>query len=75
MRTQAAVSYGPDTGFTIEDVEISDPRPDEILVRLTAAGICHTDLATKALMPAGVPAVYGHEAPASWRRPAPMSPV
>ncbi|EKX68772.1 NAD(P)-dependent alcohol dehydrogenase [Streptomyces ipomoeae] len=61
MRTQAAVSYGPDTGFTIEDVEISDPRPDEILVRLTAAGICHTDLATKALMPAGVPAVYGHE--------------
>ncbi|MFC9930692.1 NAD(P)-dependent alcohol dehydrogenase [Streptomyces sp. NPDC127190] len=61
MRTQAAVSHGPDTGFTIEDVEISDPRPDEILVRLTAVGICHTDLAIKARMPAGVPAVYGHE--------------
>ncbi|MEU9450220.1 NAD(P)-dependent alcohol dehydrogenase [Streptomyces sp. NPDC048277] len=61
MRTQAAVSYGPDTGFTIEDVEIADPRPDEILVRVTAAGICHTDLVTKAMMPAGVPAVYGHE--------------
>ncbi|MFG2937442.1 NAD(P)-dependent alcohol dehydrogenase [Streptomyces sp. NPDC048282] len=61
MRTQAAVSYGPDSGFTLQDVEISDPRPDEILVRLTAAGICHTDLVTKAMMPAGVPAVYGHE--------------
>ncbi|MFK0113169.1 NAD(P)-dependent alcohol dehydrogenase [Streptomyces sp. NPDC091217] len=61
MRTQAAVSHGPDTGFTIEDVEISDPRPDEILVRLTAVGICHTDLVSKAQMPAGVPAVFGHE--------------
>ncbi|MFI1030202.1 NAD(P)-dependent alcohol dehydrogenase [Streptomyces sp. NPDC020951] len=61
MRTQAAVSHGPDTAFTIEDVEISDPRPDEILVRLTATGICHTDLATKAALPTGVPAVFGHE--------------
>ncbi|GGN23139.1 NAD(P)-dependent alcohol dehydrogenase [Streptomyces fuscichromogenes] len=61
MRTQAAVSHGPDSGFTIEDVEISDPRPDEILVRLTATGVCHTDLATKAVLPAGIPAVFGHE--------------
>ncbi|MEU9343088.1 NAD(P)-dependent alcohol dehydrogenase [Streptomyces sp. NPDC048278] len=61
MRTQAAVSYGPGTGFTLEDVDIADPRPDEILVRLTATGICHTDLVTKAALPQGVPAVYGHE--------------
>ncbi|MBE8476082.1 NAD(P)-dependent alcohol dehydrogenase [Streptomyces justiciae] len=61
MRTQAAVSHGPDTGFTMEDIEISDPRPDEILVRLTATGVCHTDLATKAMLPAGIPAVFGHE--------------
>ena len=42
---QAAICRGHDHPFTIEPVELADLAPDEILVRVVACGICHTDLA------------------------------
>ncbi|WP_346655858.1 NAD(P)-dependent alcohol dehydrogenase [Streptomyces sp. RFCAC02] len=58
----AAVSRAPEAPFTLEPVDLDDPRPDEILVRITAGGLCHTDLVTKAAPPAGrCPVVLGHE--------------
>jgi len=30
-------------GFTIEEIELGQPKEDEVLVRMTAAGLCHTD--------------------------------
>ena len=42
MRTKAAISKG-DGKFFIDDIEVHDPGPDEVLVKLRAAGICHTD--------------------------------
>ena len=48
--------------FIIEHVELAGPRDDEVVVRIEAAGLCHTDLAVRdGLMPTPLPAVLGHE--------------
>ena len=59
--TSAAISRDPRAEFTIEPVEIDDPRADEILVRVVAAGICHTDLVSRAAGAADRPILLGHE--------------
>ncbi|MGW2572125.1 NAD(P)-dependent alcohol dehydrogenase [Streptomyces sp. NPDC001537] len=62
MRIQAALVEAPSGPFTIRDIDIEPPRADEILVRVTATGICHTDLTTRAMWPEQlIPMVLGHE--------------
>ena len=62
MRTLAAVAHSADAPFSVETVDIDDPRDDEILVQIVATGLCHTDLTFKAGLRAGSPgAVLGHE--------------
>ncbi|MFF9786263.1 NAD(P)-dependent alcohol dehydrogenase [Streptomyces nigrescens] len=60
MRIQAALVESAGGPFTLRDVDLDGPRPDEILVRLTAAGICHTDLGARQIWPR-LPMVFGHE--------------
>lgn len=55
----AAVLRAPSADFVIEEVSLDAPRADEVLVRLVATGICHTDLAFRGIVP--LPAVLGHE--------------
>lgn len=55
----AAVTRSADAPPTIEDVELAPPRDDEVVVRLVATGVCHTDLFAPRLCP--LPAVFGHE--------------
>ncbi|MEV6868364.1 NAD(P)-dependent alcohol dehydrogenase [Streptosporangium subroseum] len=60
--TQAAVVESPGAPFILQDVELDEPRRGEILVRMEAAGICHTDLTVAAgLIPFPLPGVLGHE--------------
>lgn len=61
MKIAAVVSRGADTPLSVERVVLDDPRPDEILVRIVAAGVCHTDIVTRHYFPDGVPVVLGHE--------------
>jgi aryl-alcohol dehydrogenase len=62
MQITAAVTASPGADFTLESVELDDPRPDEVRVRIAAVGVCHTDLvAREGLMPFSMPAVLGHE--------------
>lgn len=62
MQVTAAVARAPGEDFTLETVELDAPRPDEILVRIAAVGVCHTDLvAREGAMPFSLPAVLGHE--------------
>lgn len=62
MQALAAISTGPDTPFDIRGVELDEPRDDEILVKLAATGICHTDLFFKSKVPAALgPCLFGHE--------------
>ena len=58
----AAVTRGTDEPFKLEDIWIEEPRPHEVLVRITAVGMCHTDLSVRAgHTPFPLPAVLGHE--------------
>jgi aryl-alcohol dehydrogenase len=59
MQITAALSRSPDSPFTLESVELDEPRPDEVLVRVHATGLCHTDLTFKSRIPNA--AVFGHE--------------
>lgn len=61
MKIRAAVTQGPGQPFLLQDAQLEAPRDDEILVRIVAVGVCHTDIVFKEgnLIPA--PAVLGHE--------------
>lgn len=62
MRITAAVTAHKGAPFTLEQVELGPLRPDEVLVRIAAAGICHTDLIVRdQWYPVPLPAVLGHE--------------
>lgn len=43
MRIKAAVTHAKGEPFVIQDVELDEPQSGEILVRIVASGICHTD--------------------------------
>lgn len=59
MEITAALSRSPDSPFTLESVDLDEPRADEVSVRIHATGVCHTDLTFKSRVPG--PAVLGHE--------------
>jgi aryl-alcohol dehydrogenase len=60
--TTAAVVESAGAGFTLTDVELDKPGHDEVLVRLVAAGLCHTDLGAAAgAFPFPLPGILGHE--------------
>jgi aryl-alcohol dehydrogenase len=62
MDIQAAVVRAPNSPFSIEPVRLDAPRDDEVLVRLVATGICHTDVAiVEQVLPLPMPLVLGHE--------------
>lgn len=61
-RIQAAVVRRPGGPFEIEALELEEPRPDEVRVRIVGTGMCHTDLVVRdGHFPAPLPIVLGHE--------------
>lgn len=59
---RAAVQYGYGEPLVIETVEIDSPGPGEVLVRMVAAGVCHSDLhALSGVHRYPLPCVLGHE--------------
>lgn len=63
MRIRAAVLHEPGQPLVVEEVELAQPRADEVLVRVAAAGVCHSDvrLANGELGDGRWPLVMGHE--------------
>ncbi|PIB35620.1 histidine kinase [Reichenbachiella sp. 5M10] len=57
IQSKAAIAKG-DGSFVIDTVSVADPRADEILIRVKAAGLCHTDHDS---LNWGKPIVMGHE--------------
>ena len=48
--------------FTIEKLRLGEPRADEVLVRIVATGMCHTDMVVRdQVYPVPQPIVLGHE--------------
>jgi S-(hydroxymethyl)glutathione dehydrogenase / alcohol dehydrogenase len=63
MRIRAAVLEEFGAPLQVQEVDLAEPGPGEVLVRLEACGVCHTDLYTASgADPSGyAPAVLGHE--------------
>ncbi|OHV12081.1 zinc-dependent alcohol dehydrogenase family protein [Kushneria phosphatilytica] len=71
MKTRAAVlremekprPYRDSRPLTIEEIDLEAPQRNEVLVRIRAAGLCHSDLSTiNGARPRPLPMVLGHEA-------------
>ncbi len=60
---RAAVLHHAPGDLAIEELTIDVPAGDEVLIRVAACGLCHSDLHfMEGLLPTPVPAVLGHEA-------------
>lgn len=62
MKVRAAVLYELGGQLQVEDVELAGPREGEVLVKVAAAGVCHSDLSViNGVIPWPLPSVLGHE--------------
>lgn len=63
IKSKAAIAWGPKQPLSIEEVDVMLPRKGEVLVRIVATGVCHTDAFTlSGEDPEGVfPVILGHE--------------
>lgn len=62
MRTRAAILYGFNEPLKIEEVEVAEPQAGEILVRVVASGVCHSDVsAYRGFWSSPLPIILGHE--------------
>ena len=63
MKTRAAVAWEANSPLVIEELDLQGPQQGEVLVRMVATGVCHTDMFTlSGDDPEGIfPTVLGHE--------------
>ena len=63
MKARAAIAWAAGQPLEIDEVDVAAPRAGEVLVRMVATGVCHTDAYTlSGRDPEGVfPAILGHE--------------
>jgi aryl-alcohol dehydrogenase len=62
MQISAAVVNEVGAPFALSDVDLQAPAPDEVVVQIAGAGICHTDIAVQhGHLPFPLPGVLGHE--------------
>ncbi len=63
MKTRAAVAWEADKPLSIDEVDLAGPKAGEVLVRIVATGVCHTDAFTlSGADPEGMfPVILGHE--------------
>ncbi|MDV7212605.1 NAD(P)-dependent alcohol dehydrogenase [Azotobacter beijerinckii] len=61
-QTQVAVLREAGKALQIEEAWLEAPRPTEVLVRVVASGVCHTDMVVRdQLFPTPLPLILGHE--------------
>lgn len=62
MKIKAAVLYELGGRLEVEEVELAAPKEGEVLVKVAAAGVCHSDISViDGVIPFPLPAVLGHE--------------
>ncbi|WP_018294691.1 S-(hydroxymethyl)glutathione dehydrogenase/class III alcohol dehydrogenase [Mariprofundus ferrooxydans] len=63
MKIKAAVAWAPNQPLSIEEIDLEGPKKGEVLVKIVASGVCHTDAYTlSGDDPEGIfPVVLGHE--------------
>jgi aryl-alcohol dehydrogenase len=62
MEITAAIIKEKGGKFLLEKMELDSPKPNEVLIKIVATGMCHTDMAVRdQLLPSPLPMVLGHE--------------
>ena len=63
IRSRAAVAWAPSEPLEVTEIDVAPPRPGEVLLKVVASGVCHTDAYTlSGADPEGLfPVVLGHE--------------
>lgn len=63
MKTRAAVAWEAGKPLSVEEIDLAGPKSGEVLLRMVATGVCHTDAYTlSGADPEGIfPSVLGHE--------------
>jgi len=63
IKSKAAIAWGPNQPLSIEEVDVMLPKKGEVLVKIVASGVCHTDAFTlSGEDPEGIfPVILGHE--------------
>ena len=61
IEIRAALATGANRDFEFHTLRLEQPRADEVLVRIMAVGLCHTDISCRDSNMPGCPAVLGHE--------------
>lgn len=63
IKSRAAVAWAAGEPLSIEEVDVMMPKAGEVLVKIVATGVCHTDAFTlSGEDPEGIfPAILGHE--------------
>jgi S-(hydroxymethyl)glutathione dehydrogenase / alcohol dehydrogenase len=62
VKARAALFHGPGQPFEVREIDLQEPRPGEVVVRMAAIGICGTDLhSVKGEWSRPTPSVLGHE--------------
>lgn len=63
MKIKAAIAWGPRQKLSIEEIDLEMPKKGEVLIKIIASGVCHTDAYTlSGADPEGIfPVVLGHE--------------
>ena len=79
IKSRAAVAWAAKQPLEITTVDVAPPKAGEVLVRIVATGVCHTDAYTlSGADPEGIfPAIHGMRAAASsrpWAKASPRSP-
>ncbi len=62
MKTKAAVLYKVGAPLQIEELDLDGPKQDEVLIKMVASGICHSDYSFRyGVLETALPSVLGHE--------------
>lgn len=63
MKTVAAIAFEPGKPLVIEEIDVASPKRGEVMVKMHATGVCHTDAYTlSGADPEGIfPVILGHE--------------
>ena len=61
MKIKATIASKQGAPIEVQDVVLDDPKPNEVLIKTVATGICHTDIAGRDMGMTPYPVALGHE--------------
>ncbi|MEK4274568.1 NAD(P)-dependent alcohol dehydrogenase [Paenibacillus sp. FSL R7-0026] len=61
MKITAALATGAEERLKLEEIDLMEPKADEVLIKIVASGVCHTDAEAMKGKGSPFPAVFGHE--------------